>query len=90
MNFRGFIIEFGSACTVLLACIIGYPLSTTHCQLGSVAIVGWANSRSHYATEDSLDSIHYHKDKEKINWKLLRNITIAWAVSLPISGLNNG
>lgn len=41
----GFTIEIGSAFTVLLASKIGVPVSTTHCKVGSVVIVGWIRTR---------------------------------------------
>ncbi|XP_021930096.1 sodium-dependent phosphate transporter 2-like isoform X1 [Zootermopsis nevadensis] len=66
----GFTIEIGAALTVLLASKIGMPISTTHCLVGSVVFVGWANAT-----------------KEGVDWKLFRNIVVAWLVTVPVSGL---
>ena len=41
MNFsKGFVIELGSTLTVVLASVVGMPISSTHCQVGSVVAVG--------------------------------------------------
>jgi sodium-dependent phosphate transporter len=49
INFlRGFCIEFGSMTSVVLATVLGLPVSTTHCQVGAVVFVGWtAFGRKH-------------------------------------------
>ncbi|CAB3984068.1 sodium-dependent phosphate transporter 2-like [Paramuricea clavata] len=41
----GLIIEFGSVCTVLVASNLGIPISTTHCLVGAVILVGLVRSR---------------------------------------------
>lgn len=42
INFlRGFCIEFASTAAVVVATVIGMPVSTTHCQVGAVVFVGW-------------------------------------------------
>jgi solute carrier family 20 (sodium-dependent phosphate transporter) len=37
---RGFCIEFASAFSVVVATVLGLPVSTTHCQVGAVIFVG--------------------------------------------------
>lgn len=41
INFsRGFSIELGSTIAVVLATVLGMPVSSTHCQIGSIVAVG--------------------------------------------------
>eukprot|EP00186_Timspurckia_oligopyrenoides_P001418 CAMPEP_0182442958 /NCGR_PEP_ID=MMETSP1172-20130603/1810_1 /TAXON_ID=708627 /ORGANISM="Timspurckia oligopyrenoides, Strain CCMP3278" /LENGTH=669 /DNA_ID=CAMNT_0024638069 /DNA_START=221 /DNA_END=2230 /DNA_ORIENTATION=+ len=42
---RGFSIELGAACCVLLASRLGLPVSTTHCQVGATLGVGLAEGK---------------------------------------------
>ena len=43
INFqRGYCVEFGSTLSVVIATILGLPVSTTHCQVGAVVFVGCA------------------------------------------------
>ncbi|KAG5680165.1 hypothetical protein PVAND_009690 [Polypedilum vanderplanki] len=70
----GVTIESGSAATVLMASKIGVPISTTHCKVGAVALVGWAYGKT--AGEKT----------ESVNWKLFSGIVGAWVITLPASG----
>lgn len=45
MNYsKGFVVELGSTLTVVLASVAGMPISSTHCQIGSVVAVGIAEA----------------------------------------------
>lgn len=81
--YSGFTIEIGSALTVLLASKIGLPISTTHCKVGSVIFVGYANAPPHTA-EDKAAGLPPPKP---IDWGLFRNIVYAWLVTVPIAGI---
>lgn len=67
---NGFSIEVGAASTVLLASKIGLPISTTHCKVGSVVLVG----------------LFSEEEKNGVNWSLFKGIIAAWVFTLPITG----
>ena len=45
--FKGFCIELGSTLSVVLASWAGMPVSSTHCQIGSILAVGVADAGLH-------------------------------------------
>ncbi|XP_055698894.1 sodium-dependent phosphate transporter 2 isoform X2 [Phlebotomus papatasi] len=79
----GFTIEIGAALTVLLASKIGLPISTTHCKVGSVVFVGYANTANSCRTPAADDEA---ENREKaVDWSLFRNIVYAWVITVPIA-----
>lgn len=64
--------------TVLLASKIGLPISTTHCKVGSVVLVGCAKGSSP-GKQDNIEKV--------VDWSLFRNIVFAWLITIPITGL---
>lgn len=76
--YSGFTIEVGSALTVLIASKIGLPISTTHCKVGSVIFVGYANS---YVAGE------HGQQASAVDWSLFRNIVYAWIVTVPIAAV---
>lgn len=68
-------IESGSAATVLMASKIGVPISTTHCKVGAIALVGWVYGKT-FSSE---------KKSSHVDWKLFGGIVAAWVVTLPAS-----
>lgn len=62
--------------TVLLASKIGLPISTTHCKVGSVVFVGYANAKADPRTG---------KKEKAVDWHLFRSIVYAWVVTIPVA-----
>jgi phosphate/sulfate permease len=49
---KGFSVELGAAISVLVATKMGLPISTTHCKVGSLVIVGYVSSN--FLSQDNL------------------------------------
>ncbi|KAJ6635638.1 Sodium-dependent phosphate transporter 2 [Pseudolycoriella hygida] len=79
----GFTIEIGAAMTVLLASKIGLPISTTHCKVGSVVIVGYVGARKNTPEEKAAGI----QQESPVDWKLFRSILWAWLVTVPAAAV---
>jgi len=80
---RGFSIELSSALCVVLASRLGFPISTTHCKVGSVVAVGTANMFLHktkYAPIESQESLG-------VSWSTFGNVAVSWLITVPISAV---
>lgn len=90
---KGFSIELGAAISVLFASKLGLPISTTHCKVGSVVIVGLVSSK--FLSQDNLlDMSAEERDKQAegggdqaVDWKLFGNIAITWIVTVPLAAM---
>lgn len=77
---------------MLIASKIGIPISTTHCKVGSVVFVGYANSGKTCRPngnradeeEDGLKMVGESREKA-VDWSLFRNIVYAWVITVPIA-----
>lgn len=87
---KGFAIELGAAISVLCATKLGLPISTTHCKVGSVVIVGLVSSK--FCSQDNLldmteAEMEAESGKSAVDWKLFGNIAITWIVTVPMAAL---
>merc|ERR1719184_695899 len=68
---KGFYIELGSMVATIVATLEGFPVSTTHCQVGAVFAVGLYCKLTNTGT---------------VNAKLLLLIVGGWVITLPLAG----
>jgi len=68
---KGFWIEFGSTVATIVATLEGFPVSTTHCQVGAVFFIGVYCKLTNTGT---------------VNAKLLLLIFGGWLITLPLAG----
>jgi len=85
INFvRGFSIEYSSMLAVIIASRLGFPISTTHCKVGSVIFVGLTN-RWLYNTR--LAPAEPLTDEHSVDVKVILEIALSWIITVPISAL---
>jgi len=68
---KGFWIEFGSTVATIVATLEGFPVSTTHCQVGAVFCIGLYCKLTNTGT---------------VNARLLLLIFGGWIITLPLAG----
>lgn len=85
---KGFAIELGAAMAVLAATKIGMPISTTHCKVGSVVIVGLVSSKFLSGGGGGCGG-DTDKSEKAVDWKLFGNIAITWIVTVPAAALSS-
>jgi len=68
---KGFYIEFGSTIATIVATLEGFPVSTTHCQVGAVFAIGLYCKLTNTGT---------------VNARLLLLIFGGWVITLPLAG----
>lgn len=87
---KGFSIELGAAISVLCASKLGFPISTTHCKVGSVVIVGLVSAMFNMDRKD-VEAAKSESDEKTsagpVDWKLFGNIAITWVVTVPLAAV---
>ena len=74
---KAFSIALATAITVLIASHMGLPISTTHVAIWWVFGVGFLRE---------FEKRRSGKEKDYIEKEIVRNIVLAWVVTLPIAG----
>lgn len=84
---KGFAIELGAAMAVLAATKIGIPISTTHCKVGAVVIVGLVSSKylslDNVQRDSTASKTNEQTTEKPVDWKLFLNIAITWVLTVP-------
>lgn len=75
----GFAIEFSSTATVVIATVLGLPVSSTHCQVGSVVFTG-------FVAHNGGSGASGGKGAGGVQWRLFGKIAISWVLTLPFAG----
>lgn len=75
---RAFAVALAAAITVIVASQLGLPVSSTHIAIGGIFWVG--------LIREFLKKIH-GKEKHYIQPWMIRNIALAWIITLPVSAL---
>ncbi|EOD39703.1 putative inorganic phosphate transporter [Emiliania huxleyi CCMP1516] len=80
LNFHmGFSIEMASTLSVVIATIVGLPVSSTHCQVGAVVFIGLVKDCGKKPEEKA--------EGGGANCKLFGKIALTWVLTLPFAAL---
>ena len=81
---RGFSIELASASVVVLASRLGWPVSSTHCQVGAEVGVGIMDGL--WPRRDPVTGVRKCTICKSVNWKQLVGVFFGWVITIAIAG----
>ena len=79
---RGVSIELGAAVTVLIASRLEIPVSTTHCQVGSIMGSGLVDS---FRKDGCSLRALWRNELPNVDLKIFGKIVFAWIITLPVT-----
>eukprot|EP01126_Amoeba_proteus_P050848 TRINITY_DN6041_c0_g1_i3.p1 TRINITY_DN6041_c0_g1~~TRINITY_DN6041_c0_g1_i3.p1 ORF type:complete len:287 (-),score=44.86 TRINITY_DN6041_c0_g1_i3:443-1303(-) len=89
VNFsRGFSVELGSTLCVVIASRLGFPVSTTHCKVGSVVGVGLIHKMLYKLSPRWRPAKELTLENE-IGWRVLLDIVISWLITVPVAAFGS-